>query len=122
MSVAEIPLEELYTDRLESLADIGRLQVALGMGLQVDQQGNPYQTRLDTNVRIVRMIELELVRRQGYEATKAQLGDGPMAGMKLPPPSEDLMAKIAQAVSGITRELVEESFVTGGRSTKYGAD
>ena len=62
--IEDFPIEELQTDRAESVADIQLCQRALGEGVETYSDGkNSVQYRLAVNERIVRIIDAELDRR-----------------------------------------------------------
>jgi hypothetical protein len=61
--ISHVPLQELYDDREDSLADIVLCERALAMGISVHGAGYSTQERLDTNRAIVDMIDVELKRR-----------------------------------------------------------
>jgi hypothetical protein len=65
MKIQEIPIEELLKDRKESEEDIIICERALSLIPPIENySGGKVQDRLDTNKRIVSMINEELERRK----------------------------------------------------------
>ena len=62
--IEDFPIEELETDRAESVAGIQLCQQALGEDVETYFAGNfSVRHRLEQNERIVRIIDAELERR-----------------------------------------------------------
>ena len=61
--ITEFPLSELEADRAASLADIRLCQTALAKNITTYRNGESVQQRLDTNQRIVEIIDAEIKRR-----------------------------------------------------------
>jgi len=67
--IEDLPLSELQADRAESLVDMQMCRVALLHGITEYSNGCDVRERLETNERIVAIIDAELARRK--EATDA---------------------------------------------------
>jgi hypothetical protein len=63
MDIECIPIDELINDRFSSLADIELCKLALLYGVD-EYSGGKVQDRIDNNLKIISVIDLELERRK----------------------------------------------------------
>lgn len=62
--IEDFPLSGLQADRAESVADIALCEAALSKGIMTYDDGESVQKRLDTNERIIAVINAELAQRK----------------------------------------------------------
>lgn len=73
IKIAKIPTDELISDLKDTAEDIVICKAALGLGV-TEYSGGSVQDRLDANLKIQKVIEAELSRREGLQQSSTEGG------------------------------------------------